>query len=213
MYILQPLLNVYQLSGLTILFGHIMDINVSKNTFIDYCSKNDKLNLYIEGQQKLHFNLLIVSPLNYVINYNLFLRNITGDIEYLNLFLILMIHNLSYYLLHKGVHKLKNFRFIHDFHHRFKTNIPSIGNAVSYLEFQIMYVLPFLLGSFLLSPNVKTLDTGVAIISFLNTIIHCDELKQVPWFSLFVSPGQHCKHHETYSDTYSAPLINFDKFI
>ena len=74
-----------------------------------------------------------------------------------------------------------------------------------------MYVLPFLVSMFLLKPNTTTINVGILIISILNSIIHSTGLKHLPWLSYFVSPGQHCKHHETYTNNYAAPLLNLDK--
>ena len=73
-----------------------------------------------------------------------------------------------------------------------------------------MYVIPFLIGLFFVKPNIITFNTSIYIISFLNLLIHCNELKELKWISFFVSPNQHCKHHLNYFGNYSAPLINFD---
>ena len=93
-----------------------------------------------------------------------------------------------YFVMHSMVHKIESIRFIHKFHHLFIKNIPSIGNSVSFLEFQIMYVLPFLTSMFLLEPNVKTINVGIFTISFLNSLIHSSELKKIKWIPLLVSP-------------------------
>ena len=210
MYLIEPLYRVYMLSGLTVLFGHIMDINISTSSIEYYCSDEKRLRLYIEGQKKLQFNLLLVSPFNYLIAYNYLLDTNVEKIQIFNLCRLLILHNFLYFVLHYSVHKIKSIRFIHHFHHLFKVNTPSIGNSVSYLEFQILYVTPFLIGMYLFNPNPITLDFSIGIISFLNTLIHCDEFKGLYWIPFLVSSKQHCEHHDNYSSTYSAPLINFD---
>ena len=69
MYIVYPIINTYLLSSLTILFGYIMDFTISKNTLKKYCQ--NELDLYISGIQSSKINLLIISPLNYILVYNL----------------------------------------------------------------------------------------------------------------------------------------------
>ena len=49
--------------------------------------------------------------------------------------------------------------------------------------------------------------------SILNALIHSSRLKTINWPFILVSPNQHSIHHETYSNHYSAPLINFDQII
>ena len=58
-----------------------------------------------------------------------------------------------YYVSHFIVHKIKYFKWIHTFHHKFVTNIPSIGNSVSVYEFVFMYITPFIAGTVLLAPT------------------------------------------------------------
>ena len=83
MYIVYPIINTYLLSSLTILFGYIMDFTISKNTLKKYC-KNE-LDLYISGIQSSKINLLIISPLNYILVYNLhyidYYKNISDKIQ------------------------------------------------------------------------------------------------------------------------------------
>ena len=56
MNILYPIINVYLLSSITILFGYTMDFTISKNTLKTYCK--DDLDLYISGIQSSIINLL-----------------------------------------------------------------------------------------------------------------------------------------------------------
>lgn len=208
--IFSPLINVFFLGIFTIMFGYILDFTISKNSLLYYFK--EKPSLYISGIQATFINLLVISPINYLIAINYLISNdfFTNGIIYHKLFLMLLCHNLLYFLLHYTVHKIEILKPIHFFHHKFKRNIPSIANAVSPLEFQTLYVIPFLVGLFLIKPNVITFDISILIISTLSTIIHCYELSNLNWISGIVSPKKHCQHHETYSATYSAPLLDLD---
>lgn len=207
------LINVFLLSGFTILFGYILDFTISKNTLKYYMK--EKPELYISGIKSTFFNLLIVSPINYLFAVNFIVNEsffIVG-IQYLNLIYLLLCHNILYFILHALVHRVKSIRFIHNFHHKFKINLPSIGNAVSFLEFQFMYVLPFLVGLYLFQANSVTFNIAILIISTLSTIIHCNELNNIFWLPGFVSPKKHSNHHKMYQSHYSAPLLDFDWLI
>lgn len=207
----EPIKHVYFLGSCTIIFSHILDYTIDSDTLKNYLK--NKTELYIQGIQSMYFNLLFVAGLNYIIAYNFLLDTSDNHINLLKYFTILLIHNLLYFAMHLMVHKVNSIRFIHEFHHLFKQNIPSIGNSVSYLEFQIMYVLPFLIGMMLLKPNPITIDSSILTISILNALIHSSRLKTINWPFILVSPNQHSIHHETYSNHYSAPLINFDQII
>ena len=208
LYILEPIKNVYLLGSFTILFGHILDFTIDKETLIIYLQK--KTDLYIDGLRSLYMNLLFVSCINYIIAYNYLLDIKSYNLQCTKYMSILLIHNFMYFIMHYMVHKINSIRFIHNFHHLFKKNIPSIGNSVSFLEFQLMYVLPFLVGMYLCLPNVTTINCSIFTISFLNSLIHSTALKNVNWINFMVSPNQHCNHHETYKGTYAAPLLNLD---
>lgn len=213
MYIVYPIINTYLLSSLTILIGYVMDFTISKNTLKKYCQY--ELDLYISGIQSSKINLLIISPLNYILVYNLdcidYNKNIF-DIQYVNLISLLVAHNFFYFIFHSLVHKIHFLRFIHNYHHQFRLNLPSISNSVSIMEFQFMYVLPFCFGAYFFHPNLITFNISIFIISLFNILIHCDELTTLNWLIIFVSPRQHAEHHLTYGNTYSAPILNFDLF-
>lgn len=208
LYLLEPIINVYLLGSFTILFSHILDFTIDKETLITYLQK--KTDLYIQGLRSLYMNLLFVSGFNYIIAYNYLLDIQSNNLQILKYSGILLTHNIMYFGMHSMVHKINAIRFIHNFHHLFTQNIPSIGNAVSFLEFQIMYVLPFLTGMYLFKPNVPTINACIFTISFLNSLIHSSALKNVKWLPLLVSPRKHCSHHENYTGNYAAPLIDLD---
>ena len=210
-YLCEPIKRAYVLGSLNIIFSNLLDLTIDKETLIIYLQK--KTDLYIQGLITVYFNLLLVSSLNYVIAYNYLLDLSNNNINLIKHGSILFTHNLLYYIMHYMVHKINSIRFIHKFHHLFKINIPTIGNAVSFLEFQIMYVLPFLVGMYLFEPNPITIDTSILTITTLNSIIHSSNLKKIKWIYIFVSPNQHSIHHETYENHYAAPLLNFDKML
>ena len=45
-------------------------------------------------------------------------------------------------------------------------------NAVSMTEYNIAYVLPFIIGAILTKPNELTFKLAIGIISFLNSLVH-----------------------------------------
>ena len=83
--IYEPLVNSLLLGSFTILFGHLLDINVSKNTLKDHYLNKDKIDLYIQGQKNVHFNLLIVSPINYIFSYNYLINNTINNLDLVKL--------------------------------------------------------------------------------------------------------------------------------
>jgi len=148
--IFSPIINVFLLSIFTITFGYILDFTISKKSLLYYFK--EKPDLYISGIRATLFNLLIISPINYFIAINFLISKdfFKSGLAYNKLILMLICHNLLYFLIHYMVHKIEILKPIHYFHHKFKKNIPSISNAVSALEFQTLYVLPFLVGLLLL---------------------------------------------------------------
>ena len=111
------------------------------------------------------------------------------------------------------MHKVKYLKYMHDFHHMFKKTIATVGNAVEPSEFNIAYVIPFIVGSLLVQPNNFTFKCVIMTISLLNLFIHCPNFKDLNMPKFLVSPGQHMEHHENYSGTYAAPLLNIDYFL
>ena len=186
----------------------------------DYLSSNSKKKL-LENDKELFkkailankINLLCISPLVYSFIDILFLNH---DLLFslFDYFILLLIHNLGYFFVHKEMHRNKILKKIHYFHHNFdKILIPSIGNAVSKSEFILAYVLPFILGSILIHPTEITFVSSIGTISILNMIIHTNEFKDTYWIFGFVSPKDHMQHHEIRNKNYSAPLVNLDLFL
>lgn len=206
--------NGFKLALTTFLFGLFLDNTISINSKNKLIENNSKL--LFKGYEKVFTNLCVLSPIfyyyleNYLITYN------ENSINFIKYFCLISTHSVGYYLGHLAMHKIKYIQPIHKFHHKFTTNlIPSIGNAVSASEFTLAYVSPFLIGSYLFDPNLQTLNLSIQTISFFNLIIHCNELKNLPYNKYFVSPNNHINHHRLNmgKNTYSAPIINLDTII
>lgn len=211
MNLLTPLLQVYKLSIYTFLLSFLLDITICLPTTKKYMSKNT--NLYIQNLHANIKNLFIISPFYYFLAYNILLDTSNKSFSLLNTYFLLLIQNIFYHYAHKYMHTIPNIRWIHDFHHNYIETTPTIGNAVTMSEFQIAYILPFLIGCFISHPSPLDLQTAIFIISSLNMFIHTQELKNLHYFYYLVSPKKHIGHHETRSGTYSAPLLDLDKII
>ncbi|KAL1518882.1 hypothetical protein AB1Y20_003158 [Prymnesium parvum] len=129
---------------------------------------------------------------------------------------LLLVHALGYYLAHFAMHT-KSLYWAHRFHHRFNTHIvPMAANAVTFSEYVIAYMLPFIVGCLLFNPDVPALFGTASVISFNNILIHTpglDELSRriVPWWG--VSTYDHTEHHRRLTTNYAAPTINIDKIL
>jgi len=199
----------FELGGSILLLNTVMDNTVSYNSTMTLLKESPKL--YVDGLQKNYINLLLISPLNYIFADKLVIDHLTNNLDLIKLGILLLIHNIMFYLSHKTMHLIPSLRKYHNYHHKFIKPVPSSGIAVTLVEYQFGYVLPFLVAGLLTNPNNLTFQTSIWIISILTSFIHCKEMRHLKWPSFLVSPDQHIVHHETYSNTYSAPLINFDK--
>ena len=157
-------------------------------------------------------NLLVISPIIYSFIDNSLLKH-TISFSFTHYFGLLLTHNILYWFGHREIHRNKFLYIrIHKFHHMFdKLLTPSIGNAVSNIEFILLYVSPFCIGAFFFKPNEITFLFSIATISILNMIIHTSEFKDVNWFPLMVSPKNHHDHHLERDCHYAAPLLNIDE--
>ena len=209
--ILDPLSEVFRLSLFTVFFGIFLDTTVGLNTLMEIIKKDPKL--YFRGLMANYLNLLFLSPLYYVAAYNLLLNHQTNVFNYLNYSGLTLIHGIGYYYIHKLMHVNRHFRWMHNFHHEFVITVPSSGNAVSLYEFQIAYVLPFLVGALLLNPSPIDFKYSIFTISCFNLFIHTKELQTLKLPFFLVSPNDHITHHKTKSDTYAAPILNIDNLM
>ena len=207
-FIFQALYDVYQLSFFTIFLSIFLDTTLSINSTLKLIQENPKL--YLQGIMANYLNLLLLSPLYYIGAYVFLLNQNNEHFNFLKYIGLILIQNIGYYKIHEFMHKNRHFTWIHDFHHLFVITTPSSGNAVSCYEFQFAYLCPFLLGALLFRPNSMEFRSSIITISLFNLFIHTQELRNLIYPSFLVSPQKHCVHHETKSNTYSAPLLNLD---
>jgi len=169
-------------------------------------------NLYKKGLMANIINLLIISPIYYTVAYNTILNN-NSKLNFIKYFGLLIVQGIFYYYFHRLMHLDKNFKWIHEFHHEYTITVPTTGIAVSIYEFQLAYIFPFLIGALIFNPSIIDFNLSILTISLLNLIIHTNELRNLRYFKFLVSPNDHIVHHETRSNTYSAPIINIDNIL
>lgn len=207
----KPYIKGLHLGTYTYMFSHILDHTISKNDFMSIINK--KPDLINKCATSNFINLIGITPFYYVFVENFLLNNINNHLQPLKIISILLIHNSLFYITHLSFHNFKSLAFIHHFHHKFTKPIPSSGNAVSLYEYNIAYVLPFLISAFLLKPNDISFRLSIAIISFLNALIHTIPLYNFSINPLFIKPGDHIEHHEKRNVKYAAPLLNIDYIV
>tara|TARA_B110000858_G_C17792109_1_gene470459 strand:- start:1812 stop:2519 length:708 start_codon:yes stop_codon:yes gene_type:complete len=209
--IIKPYLTGLHLGSYTYLFSHLLDFTLSKDDTIDIVKKNPSL--YLASTISNFKNLLGLSPVYYVFANNLIIIDKTTNIQMLRLLGMLLTHNIIFYNVHKNFHERKWIYFIHKFHHKFVKPIPSNGNAVSMYEYNLAYVLPFIVGALLFKPNEITFNLTIGIISFLNSLVHSGALRSLKIPKLLVNPDDHLIHHEKLDTKYASPLLNIDYFV
>lgn len=201
-----------QLGMYTITISSILDNTISSEHTKALVERDIKL--YFEGMRANYLNLLLISPLYYVFVYLFLLNNLKEGFYLLDYISLLLIHNVGYYAIHKMMHKIPQLKGFHNFHHLFIDVIPSNGNAVSLMEFNLAYISPFIGGIYLISPNNDTLKSAIMTISFLNTFIHCPNFADLELPDIIVSPAKHINHHKKCTmETYAAPLLNIDYIV
>eukprot|EP00966_Prymnesium_polylepis_P051693 1196877-Prymnesium_polylepis.1 len=105
----------------------------------------------------------------------------------------------------------------HRFHHRFNSHVvPMAANAVTFTEYGIAYMLPFIAGCTVFRPDGRALFAAVALISLNNILIHTPGLEALsrrvlPWWA--VSTSDHIDHHRRLTTNYAAPTVSIDKLL
>ena len=194
------------------LVGFVMDLTISQSSFLSMMKEIPKQT--IEAYKTIQTNLLLISPVVYMVNDQYLINHETSSVNYTHVVMLLLIHHIGYYVVHRSMHQIKMLRKYHDYHHEFVKHLcPSIGNAVSFPEFTLAYILPFITGAYLITPNEITFIIPIGFISVFNNIIHCKELRDLPWSPFLVSPNMHIKHHEIRNKHFSAPILNLDYLI
>ena len=196
------------------LIGLLLDNTISYNSKQLLLKKNK--NLLIKAYCYTTINLLILNPIFYDVISNHLITNNENGLHLFKFIGLLIIQSIGYYLLHCAMHNNRQLRKIHKFHHKF-TNvlIPSIGVSVTVMEYTFAYATPFIIGSYIVNTNLTTLSWAIWTVSFLNIIIHCNELTYLNYHKILVSPFNHLNHHKNLpnKNTYAAPFINIDHIV
>ncbi len=196
------------------LMSHIADNTLGKPSVEKLLETN--VDLYQDSWQAVNTNMKLIAPIVYTgIDINLLDHSINPlTIQPDKIAILLFVHNLLYYYIHKTSHKNQKLYKYHKFHHRFdKLLIPSSGNAVSIPEFVVAYLFPFIVGAKIVHPSELSFIISVAIIAGLNLVIHCEELKNISYWKYLVSPNDHLDHHKKKGCHYAAPLLNLDTIL
>ena len=207
-HIVKPYLTGLHLGSYTYLFSNILDHTISRENTLELIKKNPQL--YVDSTISNFINLIGLSPIYYIFAENILLRDKSVHIQWLRTLAIVLTHNVLFYKIHKTFHEITPLYAIHKFHHRFVRPIPSNGNAVTILEYNIAYVAPFLIGALFFRPNGVSFQLSIAIISILNSFVHCIPLKNIRLSPFFVIPNDHLVHHEKLTEKYASPLLNVD---
>ena len=206
--LVNPYIKGLHLGAYTYLFSHILDHTISKEDTLNLMKKTPSL--MNECATSNFINLIGVTPIYYIFVDNFLIIDKSMIFQPKKLLLLLLLHNFLFFIAHLSFHKFQSLLYIHKFHHKFNKPIPSSGNAVTLDEYNIAYVLPFLIGAYLIKPNDLSFRLAIGITSFLNALIHCIPLSNYSIGKLFIKPGDHIEHHEKWTVKYAAPLVNID---
>jgi len=126
---------------------------------------------------------------------------------------VVAVHAVGYYSAHRMLHTRRLYRF-HELHHRFHSIVvPMAANCVSTVEYLVAYMLPFVVGAWLLRPTVAALALAAAWVSVCNLLVHAPVChapakKWVPKY--FVGTHDHLFHHSHRTTKFAAPTLNVD---
>jgi sterol desaturase/sphingolipid hydroxylase (fatty acid hydroxylase superfamily) len=127
---------------------------------------------------------------------------------------ILVIESFLYYLVHKAFHECKSLYWMHSFHHKFNEVIlPSTACAVSVFEFSFAYMLPIVLGSYIMKADRISGIIASGIIGGSNLLIHCPLLAHIELPNFLASAKGHFQHHRKLTQNYGAPVLQFDTIL
>lgn len=127
---------------------------------------------------------------------------------------LVVVHSGLYALAHRVMHRVVALRPFHRDHHRFEeVVVPTSANAVSLQEFLFAYMMPFVVGTLALKPDVASLNAAAALVSACNLVVHSPNLESTPYPRLLVSPRDHLCHHRTRRGPYSAPTLSWERII
>ena len=159
---------------------------------------------------RVSFNLLVIGPIFYnFIFHKLCRRNpFLKQVNAMETVALTFIHSILYKYFHSKMHT--TFTGMHEYHHSFKEDILiSTANAVSIPEFVFAYMMPFLIGSWIILPAHGSLNLSASIVSLFNFAVHCEYFYNFKWIPGFVPPKLHINHHRrTQPSTTAAPTFH-----
>ncbi|KAL7566592.1 hypothetical protein ACA910_003493 [Epithemia clementina (nom. ined.)] len=129
---------------------------------------------------------------------------------------IVLTHDVLYWYGHKTMHRPEFYKF-HKFHHAFHDHVPpSSANAVTFVEYLLVYITPFAVACLLFRPTEVQLKVAVYIVSMCNLVLHTPKLedwstKYVPWW--LVTTQNHLEHHRKLTVHYAAPVFHMDRLL
>ena len=181
------------------------------------CEREGGAKLYAQGvYSNLLNNAVLGPPLYELVSNRWTAQPFTALGRVVMILAILVGHSVGYYCAHRGMHTRKMY-WAHRFHHRFNVFVvPVTANAVSFAEYVLAYMLPFVAGASLLRPDRMSMFLAVGVVSLNNLLIHTPKLADasaslVPW--LFVSTADHLEHHRRLTSNYAAPTFSVDRLL
>ncbi len=138
----------------------------------------------------------------------------------LDLFLIMMIYDFFYYLMHRFLfHGQGYFRRIHAVHHQARSRISSLDSHLvhpmeTFLGIALFYVVTVLLALIVGAPfHVATIVLANVVYTQLNQINHCRiDLDSFPWRTLNWIAIRHDAHHiNMHKGNYATITLLYDK--
>jgi len=129
---------------------------------------------------------------------------------------VLAIHSVGYYAAHRLMHT-KAMYWAHSFHHQYNTYVvPTAASAVSFTEYFLAYMLPFIVGCLVCRPDKHALYCTASLISLANILIHTPPLEDLAAMvipPMFVGTDRHIDHHRKLTKNYGASVVNTDWFV
>ena len=214
------IINIIKYTGIeaglyTIIFTCILEI-ISIKYVYTFLQNNRNTKLYKKSIIKNLVNNLIIGPSCYTLCHFIYISKQSTIIHDIYTTIgLLSTQSIGYYLIHRAMHT-KHLYFIHTFHHQYNKHIlPITANAVSYLEYILAYMLPFVIGIIEFNPSIKSLKISVYIVSFANIMIHTPLFINHSdiYMKFMLTPRDHHKHHMYSNNNFSAPLLNLDRIL
>jgi len=198
------------LGGSLCFIGYLLDNTISYKSQEQIV--REKPELFLQAQQAIITNLLLITPITYVLSDYCLLNQKIQNVFYISQYLsILFIHNVGYFLIHREMHRNRYLYNIHKFHHCFDSFVvPSISNAVSISEFLLSFSLPFFVIAWIIRPTGITFFYSIETISIFNMIMHINELDNMTWIPGMVAPSLHIEHHRSKIKHYSSGFFDID---